>query len=148
MRTAGDPSGTMDYPILAGPLTADGVTYSVLYLHEYGWSDYGAPRASTGQIYAESGNIVMGEGDSRFSVTQLVFDADPTEGRIGYRFFTREQPADAASVHDTGLFTVIHDGLIDMRFSGRSIRMRMEALDDGPFAIGRTRLEAKPAGKR
>jgi hypothetical protein len=143
-RTAADPSGTMDYPVLGGPLGSGGG----LYLHEYGWTDNGVPRAPYGQIYAESGDIVAGEGEKRFHVKQLVFDADGPPDTIGYRFFPREQPHDAESEYDTGLYTVIHGGLMDMRFSGRSVRMRMEATADGPFAVGRPRLEMKGGGRR
>ena len=143
-RTAADPSGTMDYPVLGGPLGSGGG----LYLHEYGWTENGIPRAPLGLIYAESGDIVAGEGDKRLHVTQLVFDADGPPDVLGYRFFPREQPHDTASEYDTGLYTVIHGGLMDMRFSGRSIRMRMEATSDGPWAVGRPRLEAKGGGRR
>ena len=143
-RTAADPSGTMDYPILAGALGE----YHSLYLHEWGWTDNGVPRAPYGLIYAESGNIVAGEGDKRLHVTQLVFDADGPPDVLGYRFFPREQPHDVESEYDTGLYTEIHGGLMDVRFSGRSIRMRMEATSDGPWAVGRPRLEAKGGGRR
>jgi hypothetical protein len=142
-RTAGDPSATMDYPVLGGPLGSGGS----LFLHEYGWSDNGVPRAPNGNVYAESGNIVLGEGDKRFHVKQIVFDAEAANG-LGYRFFPREQPNDAASEYDTGLYTVIHDGLMDVRFSGRSVRMRMEAMADEPFAVGRPRLEMRAGGRR
>jgi hypothetical protein len=67
---------------------------------------------------------------------------------LGYRFFVREQPYDEAGEYDTGLYTVVHGGLMDMRFSGRSTRMRMEATYDGPFAVGRPRLEIRPGGRR
>jgi hypothetical protein len=144
-RTAGDPAGTMDYPILAGPI---GVGDHSLYLHEYGWTANGVPRAANGLIYAETGAITAGEADKRLHVTQLVLDADPPEGRLGYRFFSREQPQDVASEFQAGLYTEIHGGLMDVRFSGRSIRMRMEALTDGPFAVGRPRLEVKAGGRR
>jgi len=143
-RTAADPSGTMDYPVLGGPLGAGGG----LYLHEYGWTENGIPRAPLGLIYAESGDIVAGEGDKRFHVKQLVFDADGPPDVLGYRFFPREQPHDVESEYDTGLYTVIHGGLMDMRFSGRSVRMRMEATADGPWAVGRPRLEMKGGGRR
>jgi hypothetical protein len=143
-RTAADPSGTMDYPVLGGPLGSGGG----LFLHEYGWTENGIPRAPLGLIYAESGDIVAGEGDKRLHVTQLVFDADGPPDVLGYRFFPREQPHDTASEYDTGLYTEIHGGLMDMRFSGRSIRMRMEATADGPWAVGRPRLEAKGGGRR
>jgi hypothetical protein len=143
-RTAADFNQTMDYPVLGGPLGTGGS----LFLHEYGWTDNGLPRAPLGRVYAESGAIVLGEGDRRYDVTQLILDIDPSEAPVGFRFFPREQPGDAASQYDTGLFTEVHDGMMDMRFSGRSIRMRMEALSDQSFAVGKTRLDIRPAGKR
>ena len=146
-RTAGDPTGTMDYPVLGGPLTD---TAACLYLHEFGYLNDGAPRGPMGEIYAESGNITLGEGDKRFHVKQLVFDAAGTGADLplGYRFFVREQAYDSASEFDTGLYTVEHGGLMDVRFSGRSVRMRMEALTDDPWAVGRPRLEVRPGGRR
>ncbi len=144
-RTCGDPTGTMDYPVLGGPAAAGG---GCLYLHEYGWSDDGAQRAAAGEVYAESGNIVLAEGDRRFHVKQLVFDAAADPNALGYRFCVREQPGDDAGEFDTGLYTEIHHGLMDMRFSGRSVRMRMEATADGTFAVGRPRLEMRPGGRR
>jgi hypothetical protein len=146
-RTAADPSGAADYPVLGG-FTDPSLVYCALFLHEYGWTDNGAPRAPTGEIYAESGAITLGEGDRRLHVRQVIFDADPSEAPIGYRFFTREQPSDLAGERDTGLYTEIHDGLMDVRFSGRSVRMRMEAMVDGAFAVGRPRLDMKPGGPR
>ena len=143
-RTAADPSGTMDYPVLGGPLGSGGG----LYLHEYGLTENGVPRGPYGQIYAESGNIVVGEGDVRLHVTQVVTDADCPPETIGFQFFCREQPNDAASEFSTGLYTVEHGGLLDVRFSGRSIRMRMEALEDRTWALGRPRLDSKKGGRR
>jgi hypothetical protein len=120
-----------------------------LFLHEYGWSDNGAPRAATGAIYAESGAITLGEGDQRYNVTQLVFDAACSiDDMLGYSFTVRENPYDEASEFDTGLYTVVHNGLMDMRWSGRTAQMRVEPLYDGDFAIGRPRLVMKPGGKR
>jgi hypothetical protein len=119
-----------------------------LFLHEYGMTDNGAPRAPNGEVYAESGNIVLAEGDKRYHVKQLVFDAASDMDAIGYRFFAREQPRADGSEYDTGLYTEIHGGLMDVRFSGRSVRMRMQALTDTPFAIGRPRLEIRAGGRR
>ena len=65
-----------------------------------------------------------------------------------YEFYTREQPGDEANEKATGLYTVIHDGLMDVRFSGRSVRMRMEALQDGNWGVGKPRLEIRPGGRR
>jgi len=141
-RTAGDPLGTMDYPVIGGPAAGG----ACLYLHEWGWTDNGVPRAPHGTVYAESGAIVAGEGDQRFHVKQLVMDAASGDDAIGYRFFTREQPN--GPERDTGLYTQTHNGLMDMRFSGRSVRMRMEALTDSPFAVGKPRLEIRKGGRR
>ena len=143
-RTAGDPTGTMDYPIIGGPLGSGGS----LFLSEWGWLDNGRDRAATGEIYAETGNIVVAEGEKRLHFKQLVTDAAADPGTLGYRFFPREQAGDAASEFDTGLYAVEHGGLIDIRFSGRSVRMRMEALVDGPWSVGRPRLEIRVGGRR
>lgn len=147
-RTAADPTGTMDKPVMGGfqrpkpPDLPDGG--GSLFLHEWNWLDDGLPRA--GAIYAESGAIVIGEGDRRYHCKQLVFDAAAPDNALAYRFFVREEPA--GTEFDTGLYTEINDGLMDLRFSGRSIRMRMEALVDGPFAVGRPRLDIRPGGRR
>ena len=147
-RTAGDPAGTMDLPIMGG-VSGDG---GGLFLHEYGTLSDGVSRAASGAIYAETGAIELGEGDNRFDVTQIVFDAastpaGPNDGGIGFRFFVREQPYDQ-NEHDTGLYTAIHNGLVDCRFSGRTARMRIEALNDQPWALGKPRLVVRKGGRR
>ena len=160
-RTAGDPTGTMDYPILAGPVPGTAPLIGCLFLHEYGWTDDGVMRADTGSVYCESGAIRLGEGDKRFHVKQLIFDASCYCGgsgtanlqsdnlMVGYRFFLREQPFDDANEIDTGLYTQVHGGLMDMRWSARTARMRLEAINiDGPFAVGRPRLEVRQGGRR
>lgn len=150
-RTAADQAGTMDYPILGGPL---GSAHS-LYLHEYGMTDNGTPRAANGMIYLESGNITLGEGDKRYHVKQVILDSwsngplgRGSEPVFGYRFFVREQPHDVEGEWNTGVYTVGHDGLLDVRFSGRSVRMRLEARTDEAFAVGKPRLEIRPGGRR
>jgi hypothetical protein len=147
-RTAGDRIGTLDYPILGG--LGPGGTGGALYQHETGWTDNGAPRASAGEVFVESGSINQGEGDIRFNCTQVVFDTttDPTLiPNFGFRFLAKEQPWSPVET-DSGLYTRVHDGLLDTRVSGRSIRMRLEATADAPFSVGRTRLVLSQAGKR
>jgi hypothetical protein len=147
-RTAGDRIGTLDYPVLGG-IGPDG-TGGALYQHETGYTDNGSSRASAGQVFAESGTLNQGEGDIRFAVKQVVFDSttDPTlAANFGFRFFAKEQPWDSVET-DTGLYTHIHNGLMDVRFSGRSVRMRLEATQDATFTVGRTRLDLVKAGKR
>jgi hypothetical protein len=145
-RTAADRLGVLDHPIIAGP----NGTQASLYFHEYGWSDNGAPRAATGSIYVETGAIVLSEGQTRFHCKQVIFDAavsDPNNLPFGFQFAVREQ-ATSPVEQVTGLYTVSHDGLVDIRFSGRSVRMRIEATQDVPFALGRTRLDIRKGGVR
>ena len=148
-RTAADPSGTMDFPVLGGP-APDG-SGGVLYLHEYGVTDAGQPRGGTGQIYLESGDVSLGEGDKRYHVRQVALDATTATGVIqnvlGWRFFHKEQMHDTTE-YDTGTYTVTHNGLLDVRFSGRVARIRLEALTDEPWAVGRPKLMIRPGGKR
>jgi hypothetical protein len=146
-RTAGDKAGALYYPILAG-LAPDG-THGALYQHETGFQDNGADRAANGLVWAETGAITLGEGDTRFNVRQVVVDGntDPANPAFGFRFFAKEQPFDT-NEWDTGLYTSIHNGLLDIRFSGRSVRMRVVATRDVQFEIGRTRLDGVPAGTR
>ena len=147
-RTAGDRIGTLDYPVLGGigPNGSGGA----LYQHETGYTDNGAPRASAGEVYVESGSLDPGESNNRFHVKQVIFDAtaDPTlTPPFGFRFFAREEPWSPVEL-DTGLYTSVHEGLMDTRFSGRSVRMRLEATQDGPFTVGRTRLLMTQGGTR
>ena len=143
-RTAADPNATMQYPLLGG-LAPDGIA-GAIYLHEYGWTDNGTPRGPNGDVYIESGAIVLGEGDRRLHVRQMAFDAAPAEF-LGYEFFLREQ-ADAPET-STGLYQVTRsDGLLDIRFSTRSARMRISAMQDLPWSLGRPRLEVRQGGRR
>jgi hypothetical protein len=119
-----------------------------LYLHEYGWLDNGASRAAQGAIYAQSGAITIGEGDQRFHVTQVIPDYSGAANMLGYSFDFSEEPMDTQNSFNTGLYSVVHNGLMDVRFSGRSVAMRVEALLDGDFAIGRPRLLMGAAGRR
>jgi hypothetical protein len=144
-RTAADFSGTMDYPVLGGPLGSGGS----LFLHEYGWTDNGAPRAPAGEVYVESGAIALGEGDRRFNVTQVIPDYVSQHAEmIGYSFASTEQPQSTADAFTRGPYTVVHNGLVDVKLSGRSVLLRLEAMLDGEFTVGRPRLVISPAGLR
>jgi len=144
-RTAADRTGTMNYPVLGGPSGAGGA----LFQHEFNYQDDGSPRASSGLVYAETGAIVLSEGDQRMNVTQVVVDGvtDPANPAFGFRFYAREQPFDTVE-WDSGLYTAIHNGLMDVKFSGRSVRMRVQATRDVAWELGRPRLLMNPAGTR
>jgi hypothetical protein len=145
-RTAADRLGVLDHPILAGP---DG-TQASLYFHEYGTTDNGAPRAPTGAVYAETGAIALSEGSTRFHVKQLIGDwavSDMSNPPVAFQFFYKENPANPVET-TTGVYSVVHDGLVDIRFSGRTARMRIEGTRDEPWALGRIRLELRQGGRR
>jgi len=138
-RTAGDVRGTMLRPVmcdLAGHVV----------LHEYGWLDDGASRV--GQIYVETGDFTLTEGaDNRLHVLQIEQDFVGPENAVGYRFLGWEEMN--GPEFDTGIFPISNDsGLTDVRFSARGCRMRIEALADGPFALGKTRLITRAGGRR
>ena len=140
-RTAADISGAMLRPILCGG--------TKLFMHEYGWTDDGTSRVGT--IYIETGDLQLadlgGNPDKRFHVRQIEHDYVGPAGRIGFRFFLWEEPD--GPQWDTGDFPADNNvGLTDAKFSCRGCRMRIEALQDGPFAIGRTKLIARQGGSR
>jgi hypothetical protein len=138
-RTAGDVKGAMLRPILT---TIDGK----IMLHEYGWTNDGASRLGT--VYLETGTYTISDGaDQRFIVKQTVQDFVGPTDRVAYRFFFWEEPD--GPEWDTGSIPVVNTtGRTDMGdgFSCRGMRMRIEAVSDGPFAIGKTRLIAVAAG--
>ena len=145
-RTAGDRLGVLNYPVLGGP-HGDG---GALYQHEYGHLDDGVGRAVPGEVFAETGAITLDpEGNSRMDVTQVTYDGitDPANPAFGLRFMAKEQPFDTRE-WDTGLYTRLHNGLMDVRFSGRSVRMRVEGTRDVAWELGRPRLLMTPAGTR
>jgi hypothetical protein len=137
-RSAGDIKGAMDRPVLGGN--------AKLYLHEYGWLDDGASRVGT--VYIESADIELApNGENRFHVTQVMHDYVGDLGAMGFRFFIQEE-TDGAE-WDTGSYPVINgNGLTDVRFSARTMRMRVEGLTDTTFALGRTRLRSRLGGTR
>ena len=105
--------------------------------------------APAGEVYAESGAIVIGEGDRRYHCRQVIPDAAVSvDQMLGFRFFTREEPMGVE--HQTGAFQHVWHMMacFDVRFSARTCRMRIEALADGPFALGRSRLDLKAGGSR
>jgi hypothetical protein len=141
-RTSADWFGAMLRPIM-GFAESDG-TGSVR-MHEFGWTDDGVSRV--GEIYAETASIDVGEGDKRFHCTQIEQDFEGDPQALAYLFFLRERAASGETT--AGPYPIIRtDGLVDARFSARRMRMRIQAVEDGPWAIGKTRLDIKPGGSR
>ena len=124
-RTAADPvRRRWTIPMLGGPDASS--TGGCLYLHEYGMTDNGVRRGGTGHDLSRERRHQLGEGDKRYHVRQMALDAAVAASReiekvLGWRFFTHEQTHDTME-YDTGTYTVTHDGLMDVRFSGRIVR--------------------------
>ena len=115
-----------------------------VYQHEQGWTDNGNPRFP--QIYAETGDIMLSEGDQGILVRSIVPDA-VNLGNMQFHFYGQWEPEDV--LEDYGAFPYTRtDGLIDALFEARAIRMRIEAAADGRWELGRVRLDMVPGSGR
>jgi hypothetical protein len=108
-----------------------------VYQHEQGWTDNGNPRF--GQIYCETGDIQLAEGDNGICVRSVIPDAINLNN-IQFHFRGQWEPEDV--LEDYGVYPYERtDGIIDALFEARAIRMRVEAAADGPWTLGRVRLD-------
>lgn len=124
------------------PLAGD--AGGIVYQHEQGWTDNGNPRFS--QIYCESGDIQLGEGDQGVVVRSVVPDAINLKN-MQFHFYGQWEPEDV--LEDYGVYPYErNDGLIDALFDARAVRMRIEAVADGPWTLGRVRLDMVPGAGR
>ena len=93
--------------------------------------------------FVESGPISLGNGDSIMKVNQLIPDED-TQGEVQVKFKTRFHPNDTE--REYGAFDMANP--TSVRFSGRQIRMRVEATGNSDFRVGVMRINATPGGRR
>lgn len=131
-RTCGTDQGVFEEPIWTD---ASGVLYEH-ELHNVGHGSY--------TPYAETGPISIGNGDQIMKVNQVITDED-SQGEVSLTFKTRFHPNDVERSY--GPYTI--DGApTSVRFSGRQIRMRVEATGNSDFRVGVMRLNAEPGGRR
>jgi hypothetical protein len=136
-RTAVTEPGAFGLPLM-------GDVNGYLFQHEQGWTDDGAPRFT--QIYAETGDVQLGEGDQAMCVRSVIPDI-VNPAALQFHFFGQWEPQDL--LEDYGVYTYDRsDGLIDALFEARAIRMRIEAAADGPWELGRVRLDMVPGSGR
>lgn len=137
LRTGINEPGAYGLPLM-------GDASGLVYEHEQGWTDNG--NARFGSIYCESGDIMLGEGDTGICVASVIPDADSLSN-INFHFFGQWEPGD--TLEDLGVYSYTRtDGLIDTLFEARSIRMRIEAAADAPWTLGRVRLDMKKGAGR
>ncbi len=129
-RTSGIERGVFRYPFFAD---AAGDVYE----HEVGVNYDGA------SVFAESGPISIGNGDSTMGVTEVIPD-EKTQGDVSMTFKTRFYP----NGEERSYGPYNPSTPTSVRFSGRQIRMRVEGAELSDWRVGNMRLEAKPAGRR
>jgi len=133
-RTAFASPGVLELPLMAS-------TDGYLYDHETGWTDDGA--ALGADRYVESGAVDAGDGDRVLRATRLIPD-EKTQGQTQVVFKTRFTPNGPETEHGPYALT----DYTDVRFSGRQVAVRIEAVADDNWRVGIMRLDAQKAGKR
>jgi hypothetical protein len=137
-RTAADRVGVGQQPLMAG----DGK----VWVHELGWLADGVTRV--GDVFAESGDVTLGEGDRIMHVLGVIPDITRSGDAAEYRFITKPYPNGPESVVGPFDFDTRGDGRVDCRFSSRSVRLRVQGARDVDFGVGRMRLEVAQGGRR
>jgi len=130
-RTSGVDAGVYRQPIIAS------ATDKKLYEHEIGFNYDG------GEPFAESGPIIMGNGDNVMSVTQMIPD-EKTQGDVDATFKTRFYPNDVE--RSFGPFNMANP--TSLRFTGRQVRIRIEGVNADDWRVGINRLEVIQGGRR
>lgn len=129
-RTACVDGGIFRFPLFFG---ADGN----LYEHEVGYLYDGATP------FAETGPIFIGAGENIVSATQLIPD-EKTQGDVTATFKTRLHPNDTE--REYGPISMANP--TSVRFSGRQLRMRVDANVADDWRVGIMRLDLRAGGKR
>jgi hypothetical protein len=129
-RTTGVDAGVFRNPIW---LDEDGNMYN----HEDGF-DHG-----TYESYAESGPILIGDGDAIAKINQLIPD-ELTQGQVTVSFKTRFHPNDTERSY--GPYSTANP--TDVRFTGRQFRMRINGSELNNWRFGIPRLNIISGGRR
>lgn len=137
-RTSGCEPGAFGLPLMGDQ---DGY----LYQHETGWMASGVPRGAA--IFCETGDIQLGEGDRAVFVGSMIPDLR-NPALVQFQIRGGWEPLDQLDYF--GTFQLERsDGLIDLPcIETRAIRLRVEGLTDGPWALGRIRLDVRQGAGR
>jgi hypothetical protein len=133
-RTAMIPAGIEPYPFMAD---ATGFVYQ----HEDGdaFTSVGA-----GEIYAESGAVKQSGAIS--TITQIIPDSEDGASKTKWTFYTRMTFEGPETVK--GPYFCRSDGYLDVRFTARSMRVRITATAGGEWTIGVPEYTTKSRGLR
>jgi hypothetical protein len=119
------------FPIYASPVDKK------IYEHEVGF-DYGGSLP-----FAETGPILLGNGDSVMNITQMIPD-EKIQGEVTATFKTRFYPNDTERSY--GPYDMSNP--TSLRVTGRQLRFRVDGVNGSDWRVGVTRLETKAGGKR
>lgn len=123
------------------------------YFHETGLLAAGSSRVN--DIYAETGEFEIGNGEQNMRVDRIYFDGmkyDPSTGTqytSDYQVLFKMRQAPSAPLRTEGPFTPDNTkGYNGARFRARSIAMRLSPVADTTWALGKLRIRMKAGGAR
>lgn len=131
-RTCGVPRGVFEHPYW---VSKDGVIYE----HER----LNLPHGDA-VPFAETAPFNLGSGDQLAKAVNLIGDED-FAGQVNVSFKAKFHPNDIE--YSYGPYT-LNGGITSIRFTGRQIRMRVEATGNDDFRVGVMRMELQSGGKR
>lgn len=129
-RTCGEDRG-----VFRNPLWADSA--GIVYRHEDGYNYDGAA------VYAETGPISLGVGDSVMKINELIPD-EKTQGEVTATLKTRFHPNDVE--REYGPYTMANPTCL--RVTGRQVRLRIDGAGLTPWRVGTMRVDAFAGGRR
>ena len=135
-RTAGADQGVFDEP-----MWVDATGH--IYEHELHGVSHGSYTP-----FAESSPISIGSGDTVMKVNQLIGDEE-TAGEVRVQFKTRFHPNDTERTYpSSSTYYDLTSMPTSVRFTGRQVRLRVEATGNSDFRVGTFRINAEAGGRR
>lgn len=125
-----------DQGVFSEPMWADAT--GTVYEHELHGVNHGSYTP-----YAETGPISLGNGDNVMRVNELIPD-EKTQGEVAVTFKTRFHPNDVERSY--GPYSTANP--TSVRFTGRQIRLRVEATGNEDWRVGVMRVNVEPGGRR
>lgn len=135
-RTAMEQMGVNRVPIAAAP-------NGHVYYHETGWTDAGAPRFPG--IFLEGGTVRVQGGQRQIMIRQVWPDTQgPTP--LDFSFYAKDVPNGPERAY--GPYLQRANGYLDVRLTGRDMRMRVRPTADGDWSLGQPVGDIRPRGGR
>ena len=124
------------------------VSNNVIYQHETGWTDNGAPR----DVWAETGVLEFNNGAQNIRIDRIysdtMTDEDDFVGTPPYTLAFEMKQSPQGPPRSVGPITLSDKGYTTVRFRGRQITMRVQETTQENWGLGTLRIRAKPGGAR